>query len=54
KLPAARIARAFKLSGLYVTPPVTSRFSIGLFAHMFQSVVTLEASSSRREPWLHT
>ncbi|KAI2644186.1 enzymatic polyprotein [Labeo rohita] len=33
----------FKLSGLYVTPPVTSRFSIGLFAHVFQSVVTLEA-----------
>ncbi|KAI2647029.1 Transposon Ty3-G Gag-Pol polyprotein [Labeo rohita] len=33
----------FKLSGLYVTPPVTSRFSIGLFAHVLQSVVTLEA-----------
>ncbi|KAL0149475.1 hypothetical protein M9458_055263 [Cirrhinus mrigala] len=48
KLPAARIARAFKLSGLYVTPPVTSRFSIGLFAHMFQSVVTLEAVSFPR------
>ncbi|KAI2657541.1 hypothetical protein H4Q32_008891 [Labeo rohita] len=43
KLPAARTARAFKLPGLYVTPPVTSRFSIGLYAHVFQSVVTLEA-----------
>ncbi|KAI2650711.1 Transposon Ty3-G Gag-Pol polyprotein [Labeo rohita] len=43
KLPAACTARAFELSGLYVTPPVTSRFSIGLYAHMFQSVVTLEA-----------
>ncbi|KAL0154083.1 hypothetical protein M9458_050542 [Cirrhinus mrigala] len=30
KLPAACTARAFKLPGLYVTPPVTSRFSIGL------------------------
>ncbi|KAI2657251.1 enzymatic polyprotein [Labeo rohita] len=62
KLPAACTARAFKLPGLYVTPPVTSRFSIGLFAHVFQSVVTLEAfpkrfdaaSCSLGEPWLHT
>ncbi|KAL0149189.1 hypothetical protein M9458_055423, partial [Cirrhinus mrigala] len=43
KLPAACTAHAFKLPGLYVTPPVTSRFSIGLYAHVFQSVVTLEA-----------
>ncbi|KAI2652678.1 enzymatic polyprotein [Labeo rohita] len=59
KLPAACTARAFQLPGLYVTPPVTSRFSIGLFAHVFQSVVTLEAfpkrfdaaSRSLGEPW---
>ncbi|KAI2644404.1 hypothetical protein H4Q32_030891 [Labeo rohita] len=38
----ARTAHAFKLPGLYVTPPVTSRFSIGLYAQVFQSVVTLE------------
>ncbi|KAI2655569.1 enzymatic polyprotein [Labeo rohita] len=43
KLLAACTARAFKLPGLYVTLLVTSRFSIGLFAHVFQSVVTLEA-----------
>ncbi|KAL0150829.1 hypothetical protein M9458_053865 [Cirrhinus mrigala] len=48
KLPAACTAHAFKLTGLYVTPPVTSRFSIGLYAHVFQSVVTLEAVSFPR------
>ncbi|KAL0165831.1 hypothetical protein M9458_037675, partial [Cirrhinus mrigala] len=43
KLPAARTARAFKLPGLYVTPPVMSHFSIGLYAHVFRRVVMLEA-----------
>ncbi len=33
---------AFKLPGPYVTPPVTSRPSIGLITHVIQSVVTLK------------
>ncbi|KAL0154095.1 hypothetical protein M9458_050554 [Cirrhinus mrigala] len=61
KLPAACTARAFKLPGLYVTPPVTSRFSIGLYAHVFQSwsrwrrshSVFDTASRSLGEPWLY-
>ncbi len=31
-------ARAFKLTGRYVTPPVMSRPSIGLITHVIQSV----------------
>ncbi len=44
----AVIARsgAFKLSGLYVTPPVTFRHSVGLITHMFQSVGTQGRSQS--------
>ncbi len=38
---AVSTARAFKLPGLYVTPPMTSRPSIGLITHVIQSVVTL-------------
>ncbi len=40
---AVSIARAFKFSGLYVTPPMTSRPSIGLITHVIQSVVMLKA-----------
>ncbi|MCJ8747782.1 hypothetical protein PDJAM_G00157330 [Pangasius djambal] len=40
---AAPTARAFKLPGRYVTPPVTSRPFIGLFTHVIQSAVTLKA-----------
>ncbi|KAI2647949.1 Transposon Ty3-G Gag-Pol polyprotein [Labeo rohita] len=57
KLPAACTARAFKLPGPYVTPPVMSRFSIGLYAHVFQIAfhsVFDAASRSLGEPWLHT
>ncbi len=37
---------AFKLSGLYVTPPVTFRHSIGLIIHTFQRVRTQGHSQS--------
>ncbi len=40
-------AHALKLSGLYVTPLVTSRPSIGLITHMIQSVVMLKAFPKR-------
>ncbi|KAI2655478.1 Transposon Ty3-G Gag-Pol polyprotein [Labeo rohita] len=49
KLPAACTARAFKLPGLYVTPPVTSRFSIGLLHTCFRAW-----SSWRRSPSVST
>ncbi len=45
----AAVARSgcdFKLSGLYVTPPVTFRHSVGLITHMFQSVGTQGRSQS--------
>ncbi len=38
---------AFKLSGLYVTPPVTFRHSVGLITYMFQSVGTQGRSPKR-------
>ncbi len=40
---AGSTARAFKLPGRYVTPPVTSRPSIWLITHLIQSVITLKA-----------
>ncbi len=36
-------ARASKLPGRYVSPPVTSFSSIGLITHVIQSVVSLNA-----------
>ncbi len=38
---AGYTTHAFKLPGRYVTPPLTSRPSIGLITHVIQSVVTL-------------
>ncbi len=40
---ASSTAHAFKLPGRYVTPPVTSRLSIGLITQVIQSVITLKA-----------
>ncbi len=40
---AVSTARTFMLPGLYVTPPVTFRPSIGLITHVIQSVVTQNA-----------
>ncbi len=37
-------ARASKIPGRYVSPPVTSFSSIGLITHVIQSVVSLKAS----------
>ncbi len=59
---AGSTARAFMLPGLYVTPPVTSRPSIGLITYVIQSVVMLKAfpkrfdaaSCSLEELGLHT
>ncbi len=60
---AGSAARALKLPGHDVTPPVMPRPSIGLIAHVIQSAVTLKAFPKRfrtqrlvlfGEPWLHT